>query len=104
MIIAHEVLEHGDFAQRQQVVRWVRRFPFSFISDRQYSIARRLYRLPGNELVAISKVRRGQPASCVLRACCSQGTPGSHADASVSAMRAGRGPPARAPQLGGGQR
>lgn len=28
MIIDHEVLEDGDFNQRQQVVRWVRRFPF----------------------------------------------------------------------------
>jgi hypothetical protein len=34
MIIHHEVLEHGDFASRQQVVRWVRRFPFKFLSDR----------------------------------------------------------------------
>lgn len=32
MIVQHEVLEHGDFAQRQQVVRWIRKFPFSFIS------------------------------------------------------------------------
>ena len=32
MIVQHEVLEHGDFSQRQQVVRWIRKFPFSFIS------------------------------------------------------------------------
>ncbi|KAG2450137.1 hypothetical protein HYH02_000240 [Chlamydomonas schloesseri] len=44
MIIHHEVLEHGDFAQRQQVVRWTRRFPFKFLSDREYTIARRLFR------------------------------------------------------------
>ncbi|KXZ56547.1 CYCC1 protein [Gonium pectorale] len=44
MIIHHEVVEHGDFSQRQQVVRWVRRFPFKFLSDREYTIARRLYR------------------------------------------------------------
>ncbi|GIL73265.1 hypothetical protein Vretimale_4865 [Volvox reticuliferus] len=43
MIIHHEVVEHGDFSQRQQVVRWVRRFPFKFLSDREYTIARRLY-------------------------------------------------------------
>jgi hypothetical protein len=40
MVYHHEVLEHGDFSRRQQVVRWVRRFPFAFLSDRQYSIAR----------------------------------------------------------------
>jgi hypothetical protein len=32
MIVQHEVLEYGDFSQRQQVVRWIRKFPFSFIS------------------------------------------------------------------------
>jgi len=47
MIIEHDVLEHGDFAQRQQVVRWRRRFPFSFISDREYTIARRVFREEG---------------------------------------------------------
>ncbi|GLC44317.1 hypothetical protein PLESTB_000482700 [Pleodorina starrii] len=44
MIIHHEVVEHGDFSQRQQVVRWIRRFPFKFLSDREYTIARRLIR------------------------------------------------------------
>ncbi|KAG2500075.1 hypothetical protein HYH03_002352 [Edaphochlamys debaryana] len=44
MIIHHEVVENGDFAQRQQVVRWVRRFPFKFLSDREYFIARRLFK------------------------------------------------------------
>lgn len=55
MIIHHEVLEHGDFSQRQNVVRWVRRFPFSFISDREYVIAKRLYRL-GESQYGITKV------------------------------------------------
>jgi len=44
MVIHHEVLEHGDFSQRQQVVRWVRRFPFSFLSDREYTQARRFFK------------------------------------------------------------
>ncbi len=41
MVVQHSVLEHGDFASRQQVVRWLRRFPFAFLSDREYFIARR---------------------------------------------------------------
>ncbi|KAF8067289.1 RRP45A [Scenedesmus sp. PABB004] len=41
MVYHHEVLEHGAFGQRQQVVRWLRRFPFAFLSDREYTIARR---------------------------------------------------------------
>jgi hypothetical protein len=44
MVIHHEVLEHGDFSQRQQVVRWIRRFPFSFLSDREYTIGRRFFK------------------------------------------------------------
>lgn len=54
MIIAHQVGEHGDFSQRQQVVRWTRRFPFSFISDRQYTIARRMFKL-GGDLYGVTK-------------------------------------------------
>ena len=55
MITQHEVLEHGDFAQRQQVVRWIRKFPFSFLTDREYVIARRMYR-QGDDLYGITKV------------------------------------------------
>jgi hypothetical protein len=55
MIIANEALEHGSFAQRQQVVRWVRRFPFSFISDREYVIAKRMF-ARGDSLYGITKV------------------------------------------------
>ncbi|MEW5309502.1 MAG: hypothetical protein WDW38_001388 [Sanguina aurantia] len=43
MVVHHEVLENGDFSQRQQVVRWIRRFPFKFLSDREYTIARRMF-------------------------------------------------------------
>lgn len=56
MIIHHEVLEHGDFAQRQQVVRWTRRFPFKFLSDREYTIARRLFKTD-DALYGLTKVR-----------------------------------------------
>jgi hypothetical protein len=47
MITSHDVLEHGNFGGRQQVVYWVRRFPFSFITDREYVIARRLFAYQG---------------------------------------------------------
>ncbi|KAG2425372.1 hypothetical protein HXX76_013786 [Chlamydomonas incerta] len=42
-MVSAEVLEAGDQRQRQQVVRWIRTFPFGFISDRQYVIARALF-------------------------------------------------------------
>ena len=29
-----QVLEEGDYAEREEVVRWVRSFPFSFLTDR----------------------------------------------------------------------
>ena len=57
MVIHHEVLEHGDFSQRQQVVRWVRRFPFSFLSDREYTQARRFFK-EDDTLYACTKVTR----------------------------------------------
>ena len=55
MITQHEVLEHGDFSLRQQVVRWIRKFPFSFLTDREYVIGRRIYR-QGDHLYGITKV------------------------------------------------
>ena len=48
MVTQHGVLEHGDFARRQQVVRWTRRFPFAFLSDRQYAIGRCMVREPAS--------------------------------------------------------
>jgi hypothetical protein len=65
MIIDHQVLEHGDFGQRQQVVKWVRRFPFSFISDREYTLARRVFR-EGPKVYGITKVR-GMRAMAALK-------------------------------------
>ena len=61
MVIHYEVLEHGDFAERQQVVRWVRRFPFAFLSDREYCIARRLFREPDGSLTACTKALASHP-------------------------------------------
>jgi hypothetical protein len=56
MVYHHEVLEHGDFNQRQQVVRWIRRFPFAFLSDREYTIARREFREDDGSIYACTKV------------------------------------------------
>lgn len=60
MVYHHEVLEHGDFSQRQQVVRWLRRFPFAFLSDREYTIARREFK-EGDAIYACSKAIAGHP-------------------------------------------
>jgi hypothetical protein len=46
MVIQSSVLEQGDYSKRQQVVRWVRRFPFAFLSDREYAIGRCVVREP----------------------------------------------------------
>jgi hypothetical protein len=44
MITHHDVLEVGSPADRCQVVHWIRSFPFAFIGDREYVIARRQFR------------------------------------------------------------
>jgi hypothetical protein len=47
-MISHvEVLENGPSQHRCQVVRWIRTFPFAFLSNRDYVIARRLFRENG---------------------------------------------------------
>ena len=60
MISEHEILENGDKQRRCQVVRWVRTFPFSFLSKREYIIGRRMWRSPDGCLYGITKV--SQPA------------------------------------------
>ncbi len=57
MISEHESLEVGDGRQRCQVVRWVRTFPFSFLSKREYIIGRRMWRGPDGCLFGVTKVR-----------------------------------------------
>eukprot|EP00882_Tetradesmus_deserticola_P000445 GHRQ01000489.1.p1 GENE.GHRQ01000489.1~~GHRQ01000489.1.p1 ORF type:complete len:484 (+),score=163.37 GHRQ01000489.1:1183-2634(+) len=62
MVYHHEVLEHGDFSSRQQVVRWLRRFPFAFLSDRDYCIARREFQEDDGSLIyGISKAVPNHP-------------------------------------------
>lgn len=57
MITEHQLLESAhDQSHRCQVVRWLRSFPFAFISRREYVIARRVF--PGEDpstIYAISK-------------------------------------------------
>ena len=57
MISETEVLENGDGKHRCQVVRWMRTFPFSFISKREYVIARRMWRGADGALYGITKAR-----------------------------------------------
>jgi hypothetical protein len=61
MVYHHEVLEHGDYSQRQQVVRWKRRFPFAFLSDREYTIARREFREQDGSIYACTKAVQEHP-------------------------------------------
>ena len=47
MITECGIVESGPTEQRCQVVRWLRTFPFSFINQREYILARRLWRRDG---------------------------------------------------------
>uniref|UniRef100_A0A7R9V0B3 START domain-containing protein n=1 Tax=Chlamydomonas euryale TaxID=1486919 RepID=A0A7R9V0B3_9CHLO len=62
MISAHSVAEAADFSQRQAVVRWTRKFPFSFINSRQYTIARRLF-VVGDRYYGITKSVPSHPSA-----------------------------------------
>jgi hypothetical protein len=55
MITHHDVLENGSPADRCQVVHWIRSFPFAFISDREYVIARRQFRDANGCIYVITK-------------------------------------------------
>ncbi|DBA94874.1 TPA: hypothetical protein ACH3X1_002408 [Trebouxia sp. C0004] len=47
MISDYDIVESGTSNQRCQVVHWVRTFPFSFISQREYVIGRRVWKQNG---------------------------------------------------------
>lgn len=47
MISDHAIIESGLSEQRCQVVHWLRTFPFSFISQREYVIGRRVWKQNG---------------------------------------------------------
>lgn len=46
-LINARTLEQGYWPSREDVVRWVRRFPFNFLSDREYVIARKAWAVQG---------------------------------------------------------
>lgn len=57
MITEHQLLESAhDQSHRCQVVRWLRSFPFAFISRREYVIARRVF--PGEDLSTIYAISK----------------------------------------------
>lgn len=60
----YDIIENGSPADRCQVVRWLRHFPFAFITDREYVIARRLFREPSGCLYALTKSVQ-HPRACV---------------------------------------
>lgn len=68
MISETQLLESGGSpgdagASRSQVVRWLRTFPFSFISQREYVIARRFFREADGSLYAVTKGLVEHPAA-----------------------------------------
>lgn len=64
MISETQLLESGaDPAQRCQVVRWLRTFPFAFLSQREYVIARRFFRGENGALYAVTRGLPEHPAA-----------------------------------------
>lgn len=55
MVVHTALVEAGPPAQRCQVVRWVRAFPFAFISKREYVIARRVFRGADGTIYGVTK-------------------------------------------------
>ena len=69
MISDYSTVERGPSEQRCQVVQWLRTFPFSFISQREYVIARRVWRQDGALYGIMKSVKHPQapPASDIVR-------------------------------------
>lgn len=52
----YETIEQGDSEQQEQVVRWVRKYPFAFLSDREFVMARRVFvEQPGQLVYGLMK-------------------------------------------------
>lgn len=66
MITECGIVESGPAEQRCQVVRWLRTFPFSFINQREYILARRLWRRDGCLYSAYQQLCR----SCLTKLAC----------------------------------
>lgn len=57
------IVEYGNCNSRELVVRWLRQFPFSFISDREYVIARKTFK-EGDVSYSITKVKGIRQNKC----------------------------------------
>lgn len=69
MISDYDIVEGGPSQQRCQVVHWLRTFPFSFISQREYVIGRRVWEQDG-ALYGITKSishPKAPPVSGIVR-------------------------------------
>lgn len=69
MISDYSIVESGPSEQRCQVVHWLRTFPFSFISQREYVIGRRVWRQDGALYGIMKSIKHPQapPVSGIVR-------------------------------------
>ena len=69
MISDYSIVESGPSEQRCQVVHWLRTFPFSFISQREYVIGRRVWRQNGALYGIMKAIKHPQapPISGIVR-------------------------------------
>ena len=69
MISDYSIVESGPSEQRCQVVHWLRTFPFSFISQREYVIGRRVWHQNGALYGIMKSIKHPQapPVSGIVR-------------------------------------
>lgn len=69
MISDYDIVESGPSNQRCQVVHWLRTFPFSFISQREYVIGRRVWKQNGALYGIMKSIKHPQapPTSGIVR-------------------------------------
>lgn len=69
MISDYSIIESGPSEQRCQVVHWLRTFPFSFISQREYVIGRRVWKQDGALYGIMKSIKHPQapPVSGIVR-------------------------------------
>lgn len=69
MISDYSIVESGASEQRCQVVHWLRTFPFSFISQREYVIGRRVWHQDGALYGIMKSIKHPQapPVSGIVR-------------------------------------
>ena len=69
MISDYHIVESGPSGQRCQVVHWLRTFPFSFISQREYVIGRRVWKQDGALYGIMKSIKHPQapPSSGIVR-------------------------------------